>query len=106
MRVTSGDWVLSADASTSTFSVDAGPLGRLLENGRFWVREESGVRQANGWIVRADKDALVIRTSDPKMEWKLSVIGDVLHIAEHALSQPADCRGSFENRSHPGPPAR
>ena len=81
MRVTSGDWVLSADASTSTFSVDAGPLGRLLENGRLWVREESGVRQANGWIVRADKDALVIRTSDPKMEWKLSVIGDVLHIA-------------------------
>ena len=81
VRVTSGDWVLSADASTSTFSVDAGPLGRLLENGRFWVREESGVRQANGWIVRADKDALVIRTNDPTMEWKLSVTGDVLHIA-------------------------
>jgi hypothetical protein len=73
--------VLAADASTGTFSVDAGPLGRLLENGHLWIREESGVRPANGWIVRADKDALVIRTSDPKMEWKLSVTGDMLHIA-------------------------
>src|SRR5579859_1674969 len=81
VRVSTGDWVLAADASAGTFSVDASPLGRLLENGRFWVREESGLRPANGWIIRADKDVLVIRTSDPKMEWKLSVSGDRLHVA-------------------------
>lgn len=81
VRVMSGGWVLAADASTGTFSVDAGPLGRLIESGRFWVREESGTRQANGWIVQAVKEALVIRTNEPKMEWKLSVSGDVLHVS-------------------------
>ncbi len=81
VRVITGDWVLAADATTGTFSVAAGPLGRLLENGHFWVREENGLRPANGWIIQAVKDVLVIRTSEPKMEWKLSVSGDVLHMA-------------------------
>jgi hypothetical protein len=81
VRVIAGDWVLAADASAGTFSVDAGPLGRLLQNGRFWVREESQLRPVNGWSIRAVKDALVIRASEPKMEWKLSVLGDVLHVA-------------------------
>ena len=81
VRVSSGDWVLAADASAGTFSLDAGPLGRLLENGRFWVRDDSGLRPAKGWSIQPVKDVLVIRTSDPNMEWKLSVSGDVLHVA-------------------------
>ena len=81
VRVSNGDWVLAADASSGTFSVDAGPLGRLLENGHFWVREESGLRPATGWTIQTVKNVLVIRTSEPKMEWKLSVSGDVLHVA-------------------------
>ena len=81
VRVSTGDWVLTADASAGTFSVDAGPFGRLLENGRFWVRDNSGLRQANGWSIQPLKDVLVIRSSEPKMEWKLSVSGDVLHVA-------------------------
>lgn len=81
VRVSSGDWVLAADASAGTFSVDAGSLGRLLENGRFWVRDDSGLRQAKGWSIEPVKDVLVIRTSEPKMEWRLRVSGDVLHIA-------------------------
>ena len=81
VRASIGDWVLAADASTGTFSVDVGPLGRVLENGRFWVREQSGLRQAKGWTVQIVKEVLVIRTGDPKMEWKLRVSGDVLHVA-------------------------
>jgi hypothetical protein len=81
VRVNSGDWVLAADESAGTFSVDAGPLGRLMENGRFWVREEGGLHEAKGWSIEAQKDVLVIRTSEPKMEWKLNVSGDALHIA-------------------------
>lgn len=89
VRVVAGEWVLTADASTGTFSVDAGPLGRFLENGRFWLREESGLQQAKGWSVEAVNDVLVIRTSEPKMEWKLSVSGDALHIASTDYSSVA-----------------
>src|SRR3954470_15940357 len=60
VRVSTGDWVLAADASAGTFSVDAGPLGRLLQNGRFWVRDENGMHEAKSWTIQPVKDVLVV----------------------------------------------
>ena len=37
VRLTVGDWVISADSGTETFAVEAGNLGTLLQAGRLWI---------------------------------------------------------------------
>lgn len=81
VRVSVGDWVIAADGATETFSVEAGRLGILLDTGKLWVREEGKLQAVTGWTVHAGNDAIEIRTSNPRMEWKLSVSRDVLQIA-------------------------
>lgn len=81
VRVTVGDWVLSADPSTETFSVEAGKLGTLLQAGKLWVRDGDRLRPVTGWTAHAGDGLLEIRTESPRMGWKLSVSGESLQIS-------------------------
>ena len=81
VRVTSGTWVLAADSAQESFSVTAGNLGSLLQNGKLWSESQGTPRPVTGWAAHAEGDTLVIRTSNPNMEWKLSVAADELRIA-------------------------
>src|SRR2546425_4199547 len=81
VRVSAGDWVIAADASTEAFSVEAGKLGTLLQAGRLWVRDEGKLQPVTGWTVRAGSDLLEIRTRSPRMAWKLRVSREALQIA-------------------------
>ncbi|MBS1803893.1 MAG: alpha-galactosidase [Acidobacteria bacterium] len=81
VRITSGEWTISADPSTETFSVEAGKLGTLLQSGRLCVREGGELKAATGWNVRSGEGLIEIQTSNPRMGWKLAASGDVLHIS-------------------------
>ena len=81
VRVSSGDWVFSADGAKETFSVEVGKLGMLLEAGKLWVRDGGKLQAARGWKVRANGGLLEIQTSSPRMEWKIGGSGDVLKIS-------------------------
>lgn len=80
-RVSVGHWTLAADATAQTFSAQDGTLGTLLRGGRLWVREGGKLVPVTGWTVRADQDALTIRASDPRMEWRLRALGDALEVS-------------------------
>ena len=81
VQVSVGQWTIAADQAAQTFSVNSGTLGTLLTGGKLWVREDGKLVPVTGWTVRADKDALTIRTSEPSMGWRLSVSGDALEIS-------------------------
>lgn len=81
VRVNSGEWVISADAVTETFSVEAGKLGILLQEGKLWVRDGEKLERVTGWTVRGGDNLIEIQTSAPRLGWKLSVSGDALQIA-------------------------
>jgi hypothetical protein len=81
VRVSSGDWVISADATTESFSVEAGKLGSLIREGKLSIRDGDKLEPATGWTVRAGDKVVEIETSSPHMGWKLSVSGDVLQIS-------------------------
>jgi len=98
VRVSSGDWVLSADASTETFSIETGKVGKLLQAGKLWVRDGDKLEPVTGWIVRDGDGQLEIRTSKPRMGWKLWVTGDALQIAatDYRSLVTADAPSSVE----------
>ena len=83
-RVTAGTWTFTADEAAQTFRVQDGALGTVLEGGRFWVKVGGKLEPVKGWTVftdTRDQQALVIRTSEPRMEWRLRVVGDVLELS-------------------------
>lgn len=81
IRISSGEWVMSADPETETFSVQAGRLGTLLEHGRLWVRTGDELKAVTGWTVREGDGVVEIRSEKPRMGWKLRVAGDDLQIS-------------------------
>jgi Melibiase len=81
-RLSPGDWVIAVDSTQETFSVAVGTPGTMLQNGKLWIEREGKLRPATEWTVHAEGDSLAIRTSNPAMEWKLSISGDdTFHIA-------------------------
>ena len=81
VRLNAGEWVIAADETAQTFSVTAGNLGVLLQGGRLWAGEDDRLLPVTGWTARAENNVLTIRSSNPKMEWKLIASGDTLQVS-------------------------